>query len=65
LYKYRIEEQSKHKKDYFISKYGDTELTTTCFGFLTGHHQVVFYFKVTIQYAYGIFNDDEISFIKA
>jgi len=57
--------QSKHNKNYFISKYGGIELTNTCFGLLTGHHQVVFYCKVTIQYAYGIFMDDEISFFKA
>jgi len=29
------------------------------------HHQVLFYCKVTIQYAYDIYIDDEISFIKA
>jgi len=63
-YKYRVEVQSKHNKNHFISKYGGTELTTTCFGLLTGHHQFVFYCKVSIQYAHGILIDDEISFIK-
>jgi len=57
--------QSKHNKNYFISKYGGIELTTLCFSPLTDHHQVVFYCKVTIKYAYGIFIDDETSFIKA
>ena len=64
-YKYKVDVQSKHNKNYFISKYGGTELTTTCFDLLTGHHQVVFYCKVAIKYAYGIFIDDGISFIKA
>jgi len=59
------EVQRNHNKNYFISKHGGRELTTTCFGLLTGHHQVVFHCKVTTQYACGIYIDDEISFIKA